>query len=240
MINLLLKLIHQFLKKLLNFNENSFCYIHSNNILPPPLKEEEELELLKLVKEGDLDARNTLIIHNLRLVVFIAKKFESTKINIEDLISIGSMGLIKGVQTFKLEKNIKLATYASRCIENEILMYLRKTQKIRQEISLDEVLSVDSEGNEMMLTDVLSSSEPLSLSKIIEEEDINNVYEALDRLNSREREIIVLRFGLNNEEPLTQKEVADKLGISQSYISRLEKKIIDKMRLYILNKVKVA
>lgn len=240
MINLLLKLIHQFLKKLLNFNENRFCYIHSNNILPPPLKEEEELELLKLVKEGDLDARNTLIIHNLRLVVFIAKKFESTKINIEDLISIGSMGLIKGVQTFKLEKNIKLATYASRCIENEILMYLRKTQKIRQEISLDEVLSVDSEGNEMMLTDVLSSSEPLSLSKIIEEEDINNVYEALDRLNSREREIIVLRFGLNNEEPLTQKEVADKLGISQSYISRLEKKIIDKMRLYILNKVKVA
>lgn len=240
MINLLLKLIHQFLKKLLNFKGNSFCYIHSNNILPPPLKEEEELELLKLVKEGDLDARNTLIIHNLRLVVFIAKKFESTKINIEDLISIGSMGLIKGVQTFKLEKNIKLATYASRCIENEILMYLRKTQKIRQEISLDEVLSIDSEGNEMMLTDVLSSSEPLSLSKIIEEEDINNVYEALDRLNSREREIIVLRFGLNNEEPLTQKEVADKLGISQSYISRLEKKIIDKMRLYILNKVKVA
>ncbi len=240
MINLLLKLVHQFLKNLLKVKSDHFCYIHSNNILPPPLKEEDELKLLKLVKEGDLDARNTLIIHNLRLVVFIAKKFESTKINIEDLISIGSMGLIKGVQTFKLEKNIKLATYASRCIENEILMYLRKTQKVRQEISLDEVLSVDSEGNEMMLTDVLSSSEPLSLTKITEEEDINNVYEALNRLNPREKEIIILRFGLNNEEPLTQKEVADKLGISQSYISRLEKKIIDKMRSYILNKVKVA
>lgn len=240
MINLLLKLIHQFLKSILKINNNQICYIHSNNILPPPLKEEEELALLKLVKEGDLDARNTLIIHNLRLVVFIAKKFESTKINIEDLISIGSMGLIKGVQTFKIEKNIKLATYASRCIENEILMYLRKTQRIRQEISLDEVLSVDSEGNEMMLTDVLSSTESLSLAKIVEEEDINNIYDALNHLNKREREIIILRFGLNNEEPLTQKEVADKLGISQSYISRLEKKIIDKMRQYILNKVKVA
>lgn len=240
MINLLLKLIKQILSYCLKEKGKEFCYIHSNNILPPPLKEDEELELLKLVKEGDLDARNTLIIHNLRLVVFIAKKFESTKINIEDLISIGSMGLIKGVQTFKIEKNIKLATYASRCIENEILMYLRKTQKVRQEISLDEVLSVDSEGNEMMLTDVLSSSEPLSLTKITEEEDINNIYEAINRLNPREREIIILRFGLNNEEPLTQKEVADKLGISQSYISRLEKKIIDKMRAYILNKVKVA
>jgi len=215
-------------------------YINSNNILPPPLNEEEERNLLLKVKEGDIDARNTLIVHNLRLVVFIAKKFESTKINIEDLISIGSMGLIKGVQTFKLEKNIKLATYASRCIENEILMYLRKTQKIRQEVSLDEVLSIDSEGNEMMLSDVLYSTEPLALEKITKEEDVNNIYYALSRLKEREREIMVLRFGLNGKKPLTQKEVADLLGISQSYISRLEKRIIDKMRNIITSKVNVA
>ena len=150
------------------------------------------------------------------------------------------MGLIKGVQTFKLEKNIKLATYASRCIENEILMYLRKTQKIRQEVSLDEVLSIDSEGNEMMLSDVLYSTEPLALEKITKEEDVNNIYYALGRLKEREREIMVLRFGLNGKKPLTQKEVADLLGISQSYISRLEKRIIDKMRNIITSKVNVA
>ena len=142
--------------------------------MPQPLEEEEETRLLLLVKDGDIEARNTLIEHNLRLVIFIAKKFESTKINMEDLISIGSMGLIKGIQTFKMEKNIKLATYASRCIENEILMYLRKTQKSRQEYSLDEVLSIDSEGNEMILSDIIGSSEPLALTKLSEEEDIRN------------------------------------------------------------------
>ena len=237
----MLKLIFKLLKKIfVNDTDNILYYINSNNILPPPLNEEEERNLLLKVKEGDIDARNTLIVHNLRLVVFIAKKFESTKINIEDLISIGSMGLIKGVQTFKLEKNIKLATYASRCIENEILMYLRKTQKIRQEVSLDEVLSIDSEGNEMMLSDVLYSTEPLALEKITKEEDVNNIYYALGRLKEREREIMVLRFGLNGKKPLTQKEVADLLGISQSYISRLEKRIIDKMRNIITSKVNVA
>ena len=237
----MLKLIFKLLKKIfVNDTDNILYYINSNNILPPPLNEEEERNLLLKVKEGDIDARNTLIVHNLRLVVFIAKKFESTKINIEDLISIGSMGLIKGVQTFKLEKNIKLATYASRCIENEILMYLRKTQKIRQEVSLDEVLSIDSEGNEMMLSDVLYSTEPLALEKITKEEDVNNIYYALSRLKEREREIMVLRFGLNGKKPLTQKEVADLLGISQSYISRLEKRIIDKMRSIITSKVNVA
>ena len=237
----MLKLIFKLLKKIFgNDKDNILYYINSNNILPPPLNEEEERNLLLKVKEGDIDARNTLIVHNLRLVVFIAKKFESTKINIEDLISIGSMGLIKGVQTFKLEKNIKLATYASRCIENEILMYLRKTQKIRQEVSLDEVLSIDSEGNEMMLSDVLYSTEPLALEKITKEEDVNNIYYALGRLKEREREIMVLRFGLNGKKPLTQKEVADLLGISQSYISRLEKRIIDKMRNIITSKVNVA
>ncbi len=223
----------KFIIKLLNklFRKNKYCYyIHSNNILPPPLEEEVERELLNKVQLGDIDARNTLIVHNLRLVVFIAKKFESTKINIEDLISIGSMGLIKGVQTFKMEKNIKLATYASRCIENEILMYLRKTQRARKEYSLDEVLSVDSEGNEMVLSDVLSSDEDLALTKLTKEEDIRNLYYSIEKLNAREREIIIMRFGLYDHVAMTQKEVADELGISQSYISRLEKRIFDKMR----------
>lgn len=235
----MIKLFIKLLGKL--FSKHSFClYINSNNILPPPLSETEEMKYLLLAKEGDLEARNTLIIHNLRLVVFIAKKFESTKINIEDLISIGSMGLIKGVQTFKLEKNIKLATYASRCIENEILMYLRKTYKMRQEVSLDEILNIDSEGNEMMLADILGTDEDLALKKLTEEEDLKNLYRALANLTPREREIITLRFGLYEKEPATQKEVADMLGISQSYISRLEKRIIDKMRQEIENYARVA
>ena len=197
-------------------------------------------KLLLEVKNGSLEARNTLIIHNLRLVVFIAKKFESTKINIEDLISIGSMGLIKGVQTFKMDKNIKLATYASRCIENEILMYLRKTQRIRQEVSLDEVLTVDSEGNEMMLADVLGDPNPSVLHQMTLDEDVRNLYTVLAKLNDREKEIIIMRFGLFGKEAMTQKEVADTLGISQSYISRLEKRIIDKMREEIEGLVKVS
>lgn len=228
----------RFLKRL--FTKRSCYYINSNNILPAPLDEEKEMELLLKTKEGDIEARNTLIVHNLRLVVYIAKKFESTKINIEDLISIGSMGLIKGVQTFKIEKNIKLATYASRCIENEILMHLRKTNKIRQELSLDEVLNVDSEGNEMVLADILGSDEEETLQTLTKNEDKLEIYHALENLSQREREIIVMRFGLYNKEPLTQKEVADKLGISQSYISRLEKRIIDKMRHEIQSKVNVS
>lgn len=235
----MLKLITKLLDKL--FKSGKTClYINSNNILPPPLEEEVELDLLIKCKNGDMDARNTLIVHNLRLVVFIAKKFESTKINIEDLISIGSMGLIKGVQTFKMEKNIKLATYASRCIENEILMYLRKTQKSRNEYSLDEVLSIDNEGNEMVLSDILGSEEPLALTKLTNEEDIDNLYYALNKLSEREKEIMVMRFGLYDHPVMTQKEVADALGISQSYISRLEKRIIEKMRQEIENRIKVA
>jgi RNA polymerase sporulation-specific sigma factor len=222
-------------KRLFNFIRRLFArkqlyYINSNNILPAPLDEKTEMELLMKVGEGDMEARNTLIVHNLRLVVYIAKKFESTRVNIEDLISIGSMGLIKGVQTFKIEKNIKLATYASRCIENEILMYLRKTHKMRQEISLDEVLNVDSEGNEMVLADILAAVEEETLEEMTKAEDRKEIYRALGNLPKREREIIVMRFGLFGQEPLTQKEVADLLGISQSYISRLEKRIIDKMR----------
>ncbi len=237
---MLKRIVNLFKRLFNNKEENILYYINSTNILPPPLEEEEERSLLLKVKENDIDARNTLIVHNLRLVVFIAKKFESTKINIEDLISIGSMGLIKGVQTFKLEKNIKLATYASRCIENEILMYLRKTQKIRQEVSLDEVLSIDNEGNEMMLEDVLCSNEPLAIDHLTKEEDLNNLHFALSKLTPRERQIMNLRFGLDGTKPYTQKEVADMLGISQSYISRLEKKIIEKMRYIISAKVGVA
>jgi RNA polymerase sporulation-specific sigma factor len=236
MIKLLKKILDSiFIKKL-----DTCYYINTSNNLPQPLDEEEETRLLMLVKENDLEARNKLIEHNLRLVIFIAKKFESTKINMEDLISIGSMGLIKGIQTFKLEKNIKLATYASRCIENEILMYLRKTQRVRQEYSLDEVLSIDSEGNEMILSDIIGSNEPLALTKITEEEDIRNLYYAIDKLSKREKEIIILRYGLFGVTALTQKEVADQMGISQSYISRLEKRIIEKMRQEIENLVKIA
>lgn len=238
----MIKGLYLLLQKLFNDKkrDNSCFYINSNNILPPPLEETEELNLLMLSKDGDMEARNKLIVHNLRLVVFIAKKFESSKVAIEDLISIGSMGLIKGVQTFKIDKNIKLATYASRCIENEILMHLRKIQKLRQEVSLDEVLSIDSDGNEMMLADVLGDPEPLAINKMTKDEDLKNLYYALNKLKKREKEIIIMRFGLFDTVALTQKEVADKLGISQSYISRLEKRIMDKMRQEIENMIKVA
>ena len=216
------------------FGSDGECYyINSNNILPPPLSEIEEEKCLLDFKNGDIEARNKLITHNLRLVVYIAKKFESTKINIEDLISIGSMGLIKAVQTFKLEKNIKLATYASRCIENEILMHLRKTQKSRQDVSLDEVLNVDSEGNEMVLADILCSNDDQALDELTKAEDERKLFEAIETLSKKEKEIISMRYGLFGKEEMTQKEVADLLGISQSYISRLEKRIIDKIRHYV-------
>ena len=191
----MIELLKKLFDKLFVKEKKLYCYyINSNNSLPQPLSEEEETALLLEVKKDNIEARNKLIEHNLRLVIFIAKKFESTKINMEDLISIGSMGLIKGIQTFKMEKNIKLATYASRCIENEILMHLRKTQKIRQEYSLDEVLSIDSEGNEMVLSDIIGSNEPLALTKLSEEEDIRNLYYALNKLSKREREINIMRY----------------------------------------------
>lgn len=228
-------------KFLLNVSNKGYVhYINSTNILPPPLEEDEEHRLLCLCEQGDLEARNTLIIHNLRLVVFISKKFEATKIAMEDLISIGSLGLIKGIQTFKMDKNIKLATYASRCIENEILMYLRKTYRSRQEVSLDEVLSVDSEGNEMVLGDILTSKDDLAIDDLERKQELKDLNYAINRLRPREKQIIIMRYGLYGQEELTQKEVADILGISQSYISRLEKKILDKMRKEIENKTKVS
>jgi RNA polymerase sporulation-specific sigma factor len=217
------------LKKIIRF-DNSVNYIYSNLSLPAPLSEEEEKKYVIMCMNGDLEARNYLIEHNMRLVVFIAKRFESPKVLLEDLISIGSMGLIKGVETFKLDKNIKLATYASRCIENEILMFLRKVSKQKIEVSLDEPLNVDSDGNELLLSDVIPTPQLHALEEVLKNEKENFMYQAVDKLKPREKEIVILRFGLFDNEILTQKEVADKLGISQSYISRLEKRILDKLR----------
>ena len=209
-------------------------YIRGNETLPEPLSKDEEFRILTNFQAGDERARQTLIEHNLRLVVYIAKKFESSGVNLEDLISIGTLGLIKGVQTFKMDKNIKLATYASRCIENEILMHLRKTNRIRHEVSLDEPLNVDWDGNELLLSDILGTEENEVYKDIEEDVERQLVFDAINRLKRREREIMSMRFGLCGEDPLTQKEVAQKLDISQSYISRLEKKIIDKIRKEVL------
>ena len=209
-------------------------YIRGNETLPEPLSKDEEFRILTNFQAGDELARQTLIEHNLRLVVYIAKKFESSGVNLEDLISIGTLGLIKGVQTFKMDKNIKLATYASRCIENEILMHLRKTNRIRHEVSLDEPLNVDWDGNELLLSYILGTEENEVYKDIEEDVERQLVFDAINRLKRREREIMYMRFGLCGEDPLTQKEVAQKLDISQSYISRLEKKIIDKIRKEVL------
>ena len=201
-------------------------YLGSGDQLPPPLEKEEEAECLARLKTGDESAKTKLIEHNLRLVVYIAKKFENTGVNIEDLISIGAIGLIKAVNTFNPDKNIKLATYASRCIENEILMYLRKASRIRAEVSLDEPLNVDWDGNELLLSDVLGTDDDIVSRGIEEEIDRELLRLAMERLSEREKRIVELRFGLGGEREYTQKQVADKLGISQSYISRLEKKIM--------------
>ena len=209
-------------------------YIRGNETLPEPLSKDEEFRILTNFQAGDERARQTLIEHNFCLVVYIAKKFESSGVNLEDLISIGTLGLIKGVQTFKMDKNIKLATYASRCIENEILMHLRKTNRIRHEVSLDEPLNVDWDGNELLLSDILGTEENEVYKDIEEDVERQLVFDAINRLKRREREIMYMRFGLCGEDPLTQKEVAQKLDISQSYISRLEKKIIDKIRKEVL------
>ncbi|MGN0542461.1 MAG: RNA polymerase sporulation sigma factor SigE [Acutalibacteraceae bacterium] len=205
-------------------------YINGPETLPPPLSGEKELDYLKKLEQGDKDAREELIVHNLRLVVYIAKKFENTGIPIEDLISIGTLGLIKAVNTFRISKNIKLATYASRCIENEILMYLRKTNSIKAEVSYYEPLNVDWDGNELLLSDVLGS-EPDEIYRDIEADDERSrLYRAVNSLGERERKIMTMRFGIGGGREYTQKEVADALGISQSYISRLEKRIIEKIK----------
>jgi RNA polymerase sporulation-specific sigma factor len=198
--------------------------------LPPPLSKEEEADLTEMYQQGDEGARDKLVEHNLRLVVYIAKKFENSGVNIEDLISIGTIGLIKAVNTFKPDKNIKLATYASRCIENEILMYLRKVSGQRMDISLDEPLNTDWDGNELLLSDVLGS-DGLEINDNVEQEDERRIlYDCMDDLSDRERLIMNMRFGMCGEKEHTQKEVADELGISQSYISRLEKRILLKLK----------
>ncbi len=209
-------------------------YIGGSDTLPPPLPREEEAVLLQRLDEGDLSARQTLIERNLRLVVYIARRFENTGINIEDLISIGTIGLIKAINTYKCDKNIKLATYASRCIENEILMYLRKSVGQKGEVSLDEPLNTDWDGNELLLSDILGTDSDEVSRPIEEDVDRSLLNEAISRLDQRDREIIVLRFGLFGQREQTQKEVADRLGISQSYISRLEKRIILRLKREIL------
>ena len=221
------------LKGLLFPVEGDLHYIGGNDVLPPPLEADEEAECIdKLVNEKDTGAKSKLIEHNLRLVVYIAKKFDNTGVGVEDLISIGTIGLIKGINTFNPDKNIKLATYASRCIENEILMYLRKNNKTKLEVSIDEPLNVDWDGNELLLSDILGTDEDVIYKGVENEVEKKLLYNAIEKLNQREKIIVEMRYGLNNRagEEMTQKEVAESLGISQSYISRLEKKIIKRLK----------
>lgn len=225
--NIRLKIVIAILKLKLNA---SVHYINGPETLPAPLTKDEEAKIVESVGQGKYKAREPLITHNLRLVVYIAKKFESSGSNVEDLISIGTIGLIKAVNTFCPERNIKLATYASRCIENEILMFLRKTSQLKNEVSIDEPLNVDWDGNELLLSDILGSDQDI-INREIEQEAENMVLlNAVSKLSERERSIMQLRFGMNGNKEHTQKEVADKLGISQSYISRLEKKIIKRLK----------
>ncbi|MDD7646303.1 MAG: RNA polymerase sporulation sigma factor SigE [Ruminococcus bromii] len=219
-----------FARLLLRLNRDECHYINGPETLPPPLTREEEQRVLQDIRAGKPGARDPLITHNLRLVVYIAKKFESPSANVEDLISIGTIGLIKAVNTFSVERNIKLATYASRCIENEILMYLRKSAQLKNEVSLDDPLNVDWDGNELSLSDLLGSDPDVVNRGVEQEAEKQVLLEAVARLQPRERQIIELRFGLHNGREHTQKEVADTLGISQSYISRLEKRIIERLR----------
>ncbi len=222
------KLIDKLIKLLTGSTKELF-YINGPDVLPQPLEAEEETRLIE-EKDDDPSVRSVLVEHNLRLVVYIAKKFENTGIGIEDLISIGTIGLIKAINTFKADKNIKLATYASRCIENEILMYIRKSSNQRTEMSIDEPLNTDWDGNELLLSDILGGDEDSVYKNIETEEERRILLEAVSTLCERDREIISRRFALNGGKELTQKEVADQMGISQSYISRLEKKIIDKLK----------
>ncbi len=209
---------------------NEVLFVGATDKLPPPLDKEEELQYLIKAKQGDINARNKLIEHNLRLVVFLAKKYENTTYDIEDLVSIGSIGLIKGINTYKIDKNIKLATYASRCISNEILMFLRKNKRKRSEISLEDALNYDNEGNELHLEDILGTDIDLVPKEYEKKVDKEFLKKEIESLAPRDKEIMTLRYGLNNTLEYTQKEVAEMLGISQSYISRIEKKVVKKLK----------
>lgn len=210
--------------------DSHLFYVGAADILPPPLSKAEEEYYLNMASDGDLFARDKLIEHNLRLVVFLAKKYENTRVDLEDLVSIGTIGLIKGIKTFSKDKNIKLATYASRCIDNEILMYLRKNKRVKTEISFDESLSFDSDGNELKLEDILGTDADIVTKGLEQETEKELVMQEINKLNGRDKEIIVLRYGLLGHKEMTQKEVADLLGISQSYISRIEKKVIKRLK----------
>ena len=215
--------------KLLKIDTN-ILFLGSTDVLPPPLSKEEELNYVILARSGNMEARNKLIEHNLRLVVFLAKKYESAGYDLEDLVSIGTIGLIKGIETYKPDKNIKLATYASRCIDNEILMFLRKNKKRKTEISFEDSINLDSEGNELHLEDVFGTEDNIvekEYESIVDKECLIN---EIENLSKRDKEILILRYGLNNKKEYTQKEVADMLGISQSYISRIEKKAIKRLK----------
>ncbi len=218
-----------FIIKVFNVDNNIF-FIGSADKLPEPLSKEDEVKLVELSMNGDVMAREKLIEHNLRLVVFLSKKYENTGVDLEDLVSIGTIGLIKGVNTYKLDKNIKLATYASRCIDNEILMFLRKNKKRKTEVSFEDNLSYDSEGNELHLEDILGTENDVVTKGIEDETDKKILYSEIEKLNPRDKKIMILRYGLFNNEELTQKEVANLLGISQSYISRIEKKVIRRIQ----------
>ena len=222
------KLIKLILK--LFYKDNLCLFLGSTDILPPPLSIEEETKYLLLANDGDIEARNKLIEHNIRLVVFLAKKYENTGYDLEDLVSIGSIGLIKGINTYKMDKNIKLATYCSRCIANEILMFLRKNKRRKTEISFEDALNYDAEGNELHLEDILGTEEDIVYKEFENKIDKKLLEKELNSLCDRERHIMKLRYGLNNTEEYTQKEVANMLGISQSYISRIEKKVIKKLK----------
>jgi len=213
----------------------SIFYVGATDMLPEPLSKEMEEYYVEKMQLGDSDAKDKLIEHNLRLVVFLAKKYENTGVDLEDLVSIGTIGLIKGIQTFQSGKNIKLATYASRCIDNEILMHLRKNKKVKTEVSIDSSLSLDGEGNELHLEDVLGTDPDIVTREIEEENDKKVMLQEVMKLKPRDRDIIVLRYGLLGNDELTQKEVAEKLGISQSYISRIEKKVIKRLRTVVSN-----
>jgi RNA polymerase sporulation-specific sigma factor len=229
--NTIIGRLKNLLKKIkLRFHPQLVMYINGPETLPPPLSPLEEEQAVGEKENGNRKAREKLIVHNLRLVVYIAKKFETSGIGIEDLISIGTIGLIKAVNTFCPDKKIKLATYASRCIENEILMQLRKTSPMRNEVSLDEPLNTDYDGNELLLSDILGSENDIIYAELEHGDDIKTIIKIVSKLHQREKVIMEMRFGINGHKEHTQKEVADILGISQSYISRLEKKIIDKMK----------
>lgn len=229
-----------FLVKIGLISEKNVYYIGGADVLPPPLKGEDEQNALLALEQGSEDAKQLLIERNLRLVVFIARRFENTGVNLEDLISIGTIGLIKAISTYRLERNIKLATYASRCIENEILMHIRKISAQKSEVSLDEPINMDYDGNELLLSDILGTDEDMILRPLEDDVDLCVLRQAVKDLPEREREIVIMRFGLYGHKELTQKEVAQYMGISQSYISRLEKRIMLKLRKELLRQTSCA